>query len=210
MVFIGIIEQNKDAIQDIAHFFLHREDYSLLFICQNLDDYRALPFSKKSKAGIIFIDPGETYIDRLWQIKYLRQVNPATNIILLSDAPVEEYISSKMLQAGASRFVQKQAIAKSLETYFLKEPGSMHPMKGGKYIEHVNGHSPEPAGASAMLTTREFEIVEMVLKGYTNKKISELMYISIYTVNAHLRKVYIKLSVKSRIELMSRIFNDLV
>jgi len=52
------------------------------------------------------------------------------------------------------------------------------------------------------ISGREQEIVLLVLKGYSNKKISEELFISLSTVKSHIYKIYKKMGVKTRFELM--------
>ncbi|HEY1823221.1 MAG TPA: AAA family ATPase [Trebonia sp.] len=51
------------------------------------------------------------------------------------------------------------------------------------------------------LTESEFAVVELVAKGATNREVAERLYLSPYTVNSHLRHVFIKLGIRSRVEL---------
>jgi DNA-binding CsgD family transcriptional regulator len=53
------------------------------------------------------------------------------------------------------------------------------------------------------ISPREQEIVILVLKGYSNQKIGETLYISLNTVKAHLRNIYPKFGIKSRYELIT-------
>jgi len=54
------------------------------------------------------------------------------------------------------------------------------------------------------LSSREKEIVLLVLKGYSNQKIGKTLFISLNTVKSHIRHIFEKLNVKSRFELISR------
>jgi DNA-binding NarL/FixJ family response regulator len=49
------------------------------------------------------------------------------------------------------------------------------------------------------LTSRELEIIELVLAGYTNKAIAAEIYISEKTVEFHLDHIYDKIGVRSRL-----------
>ncbi|MDA0170909.1 LuxR C-terminal-related transcriptional regulator [Solirubrobacter taibaiensis] len=52
------------------------------------------------------------------------------------------------------------------------------------------------------LTAREREIAELVAAGRTNRETAEQLVLSTRTIEAHLRNVYAKLGVRSRIELV--------
>jgi ATP/maltotriose-dependent transcriptional regulator MalT len=63
---------------------------------------------------------------------------------------------------------------------------------------------PAPAsalGPHAPLSAREREIAELVAAGRTNREIAEQLVLSTRTIEAHLRNVYGKLGVRSRVEL---------
>jgi DNA-binding CsgD family transcriptional regulator len=52
------------------------------------------------------------------------------------------------------------------------------------------------------LTRRELDITELVVAGRTNREIAEQLVLSPRTVDAHLRNIYAKLGVRSRVELV--------
>ncbi|NDU72123.1 AAA family ATPase [Actinomadura sp. DSM 109109] len=51
------------------------------------------------------------------------------------------------------------------------------------------------------LTESEFAVVSLVARGATNREVAERLYLSAYTVNTHLRHVFTKLGIHSRVEL---------
>jgi DNA-binding NarL/FixJ family response regulator/tetratricopeptide (TPR) repeat protein len=55
------------------------------------------------------------------------------------------------------------------------------------------------------LTSREREIAELVAGGRTNREVAEQLVLSTRTVDAHLRTIYAKLGVRSRVELTRRL-----
>jgi ATP/maltotriose-dependent transcriptional regulator MalT len=62
--------------------------------------------------------------------------------------------------------------------------------------------SREPSdGPLAPLTAREREIAELVAAGRTNREVAEELVLSARTIEAHLRNIYGKLDVRSRVEL---------
>ncbi len=57
----------------------------------------------------------------------------------------------------------------------------------------------EPRAIDA-LTEREREVVELIAQGLTNKDVAQQLFLSVRTVEAHLRNSYAKLGVRSRTE----------
>jgi NarL family two-component system response regulator LiaR len=60
----------------------------------------------------------------------------------------------------------------------------------------------ETGGASLIeaLTDREVEVLQFLAQGLTNKDIAQTLFLSVRTVEAHLRNIYGKLNVRSRTE----------
>jgi ATP/maltotriose-dependent transcriptional regulator MalT len=52
------------------------------------------------------------------------------------------------------------------------------------------------------ITKRERQVVEQICLGKTNKQIAEELFISLQTVKDHTHRIYSKLGVKSRMQLV--------
>ena len=59
---------------------------------------------------------------------------------------------------------------------------------------------PETSGWAA-LTTSELAVARLVAEGLTNREVAERLFVSPHTVNSHLRHVFAKLGINSRVEL---------
>jgi DNA-binding CsgD family transcriptional regulator len=57
------------------------------------------------------------------------------------------------------------------------------------------------------LTESEFAVASLVARGATNREVADRLYLSPYTVNSHLRHVFAKLGIRSRVEL-ARLFAE--
>ncbi len=66
-------------------------------------------------------------------------------------------------------------------------------------IENINQHVPNA------LSEREFEILNLLRQGKTNKEISESVFLSVNTIKTHLVRIYDKLDVKNRTEVMFKL-----
>lgn len=55
------------------------------------------------------------------------------------------------------------------------------------------------------LTQRETEILNHVIRGYSNEKICDLLHVSIFTVRTHISNIYKKFGVNSKVELLLKL-----
>jgi DNA-binding CsgD family transcriptional regulator len=58
----------------------------------------------------------------------------------------------------------------------------------------------KPAAGWAAMTKSELAVAELVATGLTNREIADRLFVSPHTVNTHLRQVFAKLEVKSRVD----------
>ena len=71
-------------------------------------------------------------------------------------------------------------------------------------LARIGGRAP----AGAALTPVERRVVELVAAGHTNREVAAALFLSPRTVEGHLSRVYGKLGVRSRVELVSRLGSE--
>jgi len=67
---------------------------------------------------------------------------------------------------------------------------------------------PRPARQKQKLTPREAEVHELLAQGLTNEEIARLLYISLSTTKVHVKHIYDKLGVRSRLEAARALRDD--
>lgn len=67
---------------------------------------------------------------------------------------------------------------------------------------------PRSHRAPALLSPREQEIARMVARGYPNKTIAAVLDISSWTVGTYLRRIFAKLGVSSRADMVARLLEE--
>jgi DNA-binding CsgD family transcriptional regulator len=75
-------------------------------------------------------------------------------------------------------------------------------------IRMQSQEAPLDGKSSISLSPREREIVRLVAKGLPNKSIADVLDISLWTVATHLRRVFAKLGVGTRAEMIARVIGD--
>jgi len=54
------------------------------------------------------------------------------------------------------------------------------------------------------LSTREFQVLKLIVKGYSNSDIAEELFLSISTIKTHVSNLYSKMNVKNRFQAMAK------
>jgi len=101
-----------------------------------------------------------------------------------------------MRRQGSSR----ELLARSIEV-FQRLGAEPWTEKAGQERRRVGGRRPSPTD----LTPAEEEVAHLVAEGRTNREVATALFISVHTVDAHLRRIYRKLQVRSRTELARKL-----
>ena len=72
------------------------------------------------------------------------------------------------------------------------------------FQELLQLHSSHDSVALAKLTQREWELMELLSKGYVDKEIAQAMGISVWTVHGHIKNIFERLHVRTRTEAVIR------
>ncbi|MCZ1003652.1 helix-turn-helix transcriptional regulator [Streptomyces mirabilis] len=64
----------------------------------------------------------------------------------------------------------------------------------------MRNHTAGPQGLGS-LTESERKLIPLVVEGLTNRAIADRLYVSVHTVNTHMKHIFTKLGINSRVEL---------
>ncbi len=144
----------------------------------------ALALALRERPDVVLMDltmpPGPHGLEATREIT---RAMPGLPVIILTMHD-DESLSEALLEAGAARYVLKQAPEEELLAAI-----------------HQVARRPLPPTPQDLLTAREYEILCLYAKGYGNKEISNMLDISVKTVESHRNHLYLKLHLNSRAEL---------
>jgi DNA-binding NarL/FixJ family response regulator len=108
------------------------------------------------------------------------------------------------LKAGATGYVVKQAPISELLDAIRQVDAGGSPMSASIARKVVNTFH-QPAPAQEGLTQREQEMLQLIAEGLTVKEIADRTHVSASTVRTHIRHIYEKLQVRSRVEAVNKL-----
>ena len=134
----------------------------------------------------------------------LRADDPGLGILVVSAWSSEEAILGA-LRAGATGYVLKERddleVSLSIRSV-LRGGAPIDPFIARRILEllPVAPKAADPVPSSEMeLTERECDILRHVASGLTNREIAERVMLSRFTVDTHIKRIYRKLAVSSRV-----------
>lgn len=157
---------------------------------------------------IILMDNQMPEMNGLEATRQIKESLPDTQIIVLTMHSNEEY-AFQFLQAGASGYLIKQSapdeLLTAIETVFEGRSYLTPEISQAvisEYIQLAQNQEVVEPDSLMTLTTREREVLQLLVEGHAPRDIADMLYISAKTVAVHRNNIMEKLNVDN--------FSDLV
>ena len=166
------------------------------------DFQEAVAECSKSKFDLVILDINLPGGKKCYMIDDLRELHNDLKILMFS-AHDEDIYAFRFIQAGANGYLNKlsdsDTIVKAVKIV----------LEGGKYISSdimdkfiaFSQKKKESNNPLEILTHREFEIAELLVKGYGNLEIANELDIKMTTVSTHKLNIFKKTHITNIIEL---------
>ena len=180
---------------------LLEEDPELKVIGEAQDGDEALPLCRRLKPQVIVLDIAMKNINGFGVAQALLHDGEGVQmpgILVLTAYDQVAYVRA-MLRLGARGYWLKSARGSEIRQ-------AVHDVAAGKRSlapdvrRLLLANESNPVAWSEPLTTRELEVLHLVVQGARNSEIGQRLSISVKTVETHLTSIYGKLGVQSRAE----------
>lgn len=168
------------------------------------DGVAACREAKIQSPDIMLMDVSMPEMNGAQATECLKATCPQIKIIVLS-AYADEVHVRKLLTAGASGYVLKRTLAEELTNAIravAKGGTYLDPAVAGKIVGDYVRPTASADKESGSLSPREQEVLLDIARGYSNKEISERLFIGVKTVEGHKARVMEKMEFASRAELV--------
>lgn len=197
MIKVFIVDDHQLIIDGLITLLETEKQINLIGNATTAND--CLKFFKTKTADVILMDIGLPDKNGIELCADIKKLYPDIFVIALSTFSQGSYIA-KMIENGASGYLLKNAnkheIIEAINTvangkiYFSFEAGKT-------YKAAISKQSQLP-----VLSKREKEILNLIASGLTNIEISNLLFISVDTVDTHRKNLYAKLNVRNTASLI--------
>jgi len=196
---VAIVEDNPEVRRNLSRYIDGAPGFRCMCVCATAEE--ALRTIPASPPDVILMDIQLPGMNGIACTASLKAVLPSVPVMMLTVYEDTDAIF-RALKAGASGYLLKRSDpAKVLEAITQLHHGGapMTDQIARKVIESF--HQAKPAThPQDKLTAREEEILEHLAKGYVTKEIADKLAITPATVRFHLKHIYDKLHVRSRVE----------
>lgn len=149
--------------------------------------------------------PGGSGLDALQQI----QIEfPSLPVLILSMHP-EEQFAPRLLKAGASGYLNKEAVPTELPVAvrrILQGRKYITPAVAEKLAEDLNRNTDKLPHET--LSNREFDIFQLLAAGKTVGEIAEILSLGVTTVSTHRSHILTKMNLKNNADLIKYAVNN--
>ena len=201
---IWILEDHEAFAKQIRRLLNAEEDMDCIYHFAHPDDlFDKLRFSNE-RPEILLLDLGLPRRDGLEVLGELRAALPDLKVIILSAFDDRERVYRAICN-GAAGYLLKTADPDDIISGIrdVKQgAAALSGMLAKMILQGFANHG--PVQQLEALTSREEDVLRLLVRGFIKKEIADQLDISQHTVDMHLRSVYRKLQVRSQTEAVSK------
>jgi len=155
-----------------------------------------------AEVDIVLLDLYMPKLNGLETIRRIVGAYPKIKIVMLSMYDDKQFVS-RAFQDGARGYLLKQTVDEELISALHRVAAGERVLSAGIDVMHLAHHEPERGD----LTSREREILQLIVEGHTTQTVAEMLSISPHTATRHRANLMHKLNVHTQVELVRMAVN---
>ena len=202
-----ILADDHRLIRDGLRQFLLEVDTSAEILEASTLDEAAAQARQASNLGLVLLDLMMPGMNNLGGLEVMRSLCPNIPVVIISGYSSRDHVINA-IQSGASGFIPKTVSGSTMVSAlklvlsgekYLPSSSFLEPQPQQTLMHHGNGNgNGNGAGPFNRLTRREIEVLDLTVRGGTNKEIANGLGLKEITVKVHLRNIYRKIGANNR------------
>lgn len=204
---IAIIEDNTELREGLATLLGTDPRYSCIGAFGDCESF--LRSLDDDVPDVVLMDIGLPGINGVECLRRIQERRLRMHIIMLTIFEDEEKIFQSLC-SGAAGYLLKESHPETILRAIEEIVAGGAPMSPriARRVLNMFAHAVAPRETSIDLSERERAVLEKLVKGLSYKMIAEELFISVHTVNSHLKNIYEKLHVHSKSEAVAKALKD--
>jgi NarL family two-component system response regulator LiaR len=194
-----LVVDDHAVVREGLRAFLELQD-DIEVVGEAADGEEALERSQRLRPDVILMDLVMPKLDGVGAMRRLRDLVPDSRVIVLTSFLDEDRLLPA-IQAGAAGYLLKNAepaeLSRAIRAASTGE-AIIDPTVAARLVHAIADGSSAAAAERERLTRREHEVLELIARGQSNKRIAFALGISEKTVKTHVGHVLAKLGVTDR------------
>jgi DNA-binding NarL/FixJ family response regulator len=203
---VSIVEDDAPAREILTDWIRRAEGFKC--VGQHGSVEQALENLPSEKPSVVLMDINLPGLSGIEGVRRLKPLLPGTQFMMLTVYEDVDHVFDA-LAAGATGYLLKQTPRGELLASIKEVHAGGSPMTSNiarRVVQAFHREAPT-APASAELSQREREVLELLARGYLYKEIMDALGVSRGTVNTYIRRIYEKLHVRSRSQAVAKFSN---
>jgi DNA-binding NarL/FixJ family response regulator len=197
---VMVVEDDPQMCSQISRMV--NDSDSCVVVCSARNCAQAREFLDHGSLDVLLVDLELPDGSGLELISRTTLLHPGADIMVITVFGDEGNVF-QALENGASGYLLKDSLPDDFigVVNLLRAGGApINPIIARQIVRRFKRSSVAPTEAASMLTEREIEILNLIARGFSTSEVAALIQLSPHTVVSHIKKVYRKLRVNSRVE----------
>ncbi|RYD53258.1 MAG: response regulator transcription factor [Sphingobacteriales bacterium] len=208
MIAVAVYDDNTSRLQSLEMLLNWSEGIRCCGTFPNADNI--VSEVQDAGADLVLMDinmPGTNGIDA---VKKLRAAGWDGKVLMQTVFDDDNNLFSSILAGADGYILKKSSPQQTVQAIFDCHEGgaAFTSSMAKKVLTAFQQLQPLKTNHDIMLSDREQEVLQLLVKGYSHKMIAAECFISIHTVNSHVKKIYQKLQVNSVSEAVSKAIKE--
>ncbi len=203
---VAIFDDNKDRRESLKYLVEMFDDLDCVGVFEHCND--VLRDVKLTSPDVILMDIEMPGLNGIEGVKLIKSSYPEV-LVLMQTVFEDDDKLFESIKAGASGYILKKTNPEKLIEAIREVVDGGAPMTPSMAIKVLKFFQTQaPVSNLYELTSREKNILSLLVDGLSYKMIADRENISFHTVNSHVRKIYEKLHVHSLGEAVSKALKE--
>ncbi len=158
--------------------------------------------AQDKKPDLVVMDIAMPELDGIAATQQIKQELPETRVVMLTSHDGDREVIGA-LSSGADAYCVKGANVERLMsaiTAAMEGATYLDPQVGRMVIKNLQPVSPAPPENLASLSSRELEVLQLLVEGKSNTEIAKELFLSPNTIKTHVKGIMNKLAVDDRVQ----------